>query len=80
MNPIYSTDNYPRVDCQVVIDFQASGYCMSIVEPEGKIIETYSAIKSARALSRMLEEWCNGYAPMSHHRLDQSPSGSEVTE
>lgn len=80
MNPIYFTDDYPRVNCRIVIDIKDSGYMVSIVEPEGRVIETYGGFKSARALSVMIEEWCNGVVPKSHLRIDQLASGSEVTE
>ncbi len=78
-DPVYYTDDYPRTGCAIGIDVQAHGYAFSITEPGGKVIETYHA-KNERALSRMIEEWCRGFAPRSVDRLDQFSRGSIVTK
>ena len=78
-NPVYYTDNYPRVGCVIGIDVQASGYAFSITAPGGKAIE-FNHAKNERALCRMIEEWCRGFVPRSINRLDQFSCGSSVTQ
>lgn len=81
MNPIYFTDEYPRQGCTAGVDVTKHGFTLSIHAPCGHIMEVYHA-KTSRGICRMLEEWCNGFKPASHHCLDQLPSasGSTVTE
>ena len=78
-DPVYFTDRYPRTGCVIAIDVQTHGYAFSITEPGGKAIEFYHA-KTERALCRMIEEWCRGFAPRGADRLDQFSCGSKVTE
>lgn len=78
MDPIYHTDHYPREGCIVSIDVQKDRYVLGIKAPTGEPMEFYSA-KTPRAIGRMVDEWCSGFAPRGVDRLDQSPCGSIST-
>lgn len=80
IDPIYFADNYSRAGCRLAVDVTSDGYGLSVTEPSGRQIETYARVRTPRALARMIEEWCNGFAPRLRDRLDQSASGSMVTE
>lgn len=78
IDPIYFTDDYPRQGCIVAVDVQENGYALTVRAPNGALLETYAVVKTPRAVARMVEEWCAGFAPRLRDRLDQS--GSSVTE
>ena len=66
----YSGDDYPREGCIVTIDVLRDGYVLRIASPKGVPLEGYAKVKTARAIGRMVEEWCAGFAPRIHGRLD----------
>lgn len=79
MDPIYHTDNYPREGCIVSIDVQKDGYTLRISAPTGEPMEFYGKVLTPRAIGRMVEEWCAGFAPRRVDRLDQPSCGSIST-
>lgn len=60
---VYATDDYPREGCSASVDVLASGYRLSIRDPNGRLLEGYAVVKSTAAISRMLREWCDGKRP-----------------
>ncbi|THF61419.1 hypothetical protein E6C76_20270 [Pseudothauera nasutitermitis] len=70
----YSGDDYPRTGCRIGIDVQADGYRMTVFALDGRVLESYAKAASARAIGRMVEEWCAGFAPRLKASLDVSPS------
>lgn len=77
MDPIYSTDAYPRDGCRLAVDVTAEGYVLAVFEPGGRRIEGYAPARTARQLARMVEEWLCGYPPKLHQRLDQPSARTE---
>jgi len=43
---------------------------MTVFAPDGRVLESYAKAASARAIGRMVEEWCAGFAPRLKSRLD----------
>lgn len=71
IDPIYYTDDYPRIGCIIGIDVQAEGYSLCVTAPGGKRIETYALVKTLDDTFRMITEWCEGKVPSPTKRESQ---------
>lgn len=84
-DPVYFTDTYPRAGCALKVVVTESGFAIETYAPNGRMLEAGPCVMTPRAIGRVVEEWCAGYAPRGFDRLDHSPSGpassaSTVTE
>ena len=73
VDPVFGSDDYPRLGCVAAVDVQKDGYILRIYAPDGRILESYAPAQTPRAAARMLEEWLGGYVPRRSSPLDHSP-------
>ena len=63
LNKDYTGDDYDRTGCVARIAVTRHGYMLSIFAPNGARMESYSSVKRADDVARMLREWCEGQVP-----------------
>lgn len=63
LNQDYTGDDYDRTGCVARIAVTRHGYMLSIFAPNGAWMESYSSVKRAEDVARMLREWCEGKVP-----------------
>jgi hypothetical protein len=61
IDPIYFTDDYPRVGCSLVVVVGEDGCSMRALAPNGRTLESYRPPKAE--IGRYVQEWVAGIVP-----------------